>query len=72
MDMSKRAAVALTGLLLSGAAALTMGAATPANATMTATAPFSDDYFNGGGGGGGGGTYNPYQIFAPVILIGKF
>jgi hypothetical protein len=61
MDMSKRAAVAVSGLVFAGAAALAMSAATPAVAhAVKLPAGHSDN--NGGGGGGGGGTvYNPYQ-----------
>jgi hypothetical protein len=60
MDMSKRAAIALSGLAFAGAAAvLATSAATPASATTKAPMSSKD---NGGGGGGGGGTiYNPYQ-----------
>jgi Spy/CpxP family protein refolding chaperone len=68
MDMSKRAAIAISGLVFAGATALAMSATTPASAHVKAAAPFSD---NGGGGGGGGGTnfYNPNQHFNPEKLI---
>jgi hypothetical protein len=59
MDMSKRAAVAISGLMFAGAAALAVGAATPASAD------------NGAGGGGGGGTnfYNPNQNYNPNTIV---
>jgi hypothetical protein len=59
MDMSKRAAVAISGLMFAGAVALSVGAATPASAD------------NGAGGGGGGGTnfYNPNQHYNPNTFV---
>src|SRR4051794_21495512 len=67
MDMSKTVAVAMSGLVLAGAAALAASTATPASAGVKMVAPQSDHHQdkhgmkkrgrendNGGGGGGGG------------------
>jgi hypothetical protein len=71
MDISKRAAVALTGLAFAGAAALAMSAATPTSATVKDPAVHAAGDIGGGGGGGGGGPYfyNPVQIYNPIVII---
>lgn len=69
MNMSKRVAVILSGLVLAGAAALAMTAAAPAGAGIKTAYPCSGG--NGGGGGGGGGTtfYNPNQNYNPFYFV---
>jgi hypothetical protein len=70
MDMSKRAAATIAGLVFAGAAALALSAATPAGADIRTSALGQLRSDNGGGGGGGGGTnfYNPNQNYNPVHI----
>lgn len=65
MKTSKRAAVAISGLMFVGAA-LTVSAA---GAEATTSAPRQLHSDDGGGGGGGGGTnfVNPNQNYVPQV-----
>ena len=53
MEARKRTAIAISGLFISGAAALVLGSAVEAGATVVTAAP--QHLLAGGGGGGGGG-----------------